>query len=410
MKNVLTMLFSLVIALSIVVFTDIAEGETAARHSNFKKLANQLYEVTYDEYKTDFDMKKLADKGFSNVTFLGGCSAAKKGQFLGRNLDFIAGDAAEIVVRTTNKNGRYATIGVFGGMLWLNSEMMDAGLTDADVLEFIPHFIVDGMKEKGVAVEFNVVNTLDTGAGFTLHTNPGKKEVSQYFLPRYLLDRAASADEAIEILKNIDVVSPNPDIGGIKASNHELHFMICDKDKSYVVELNNSKPEGEKLIVMPGENILTNYYLHLSDYEKGIYPDYSIGIERYRKLKDNFDTVNSVETMKKLMQSVKYTNVNRLDGEFAPGANFDNPYTCFSEQFSSGDNPINYSNYRKHFQEIMADMKRTEEELKEILKDPKMKNPKAHWVTSHNTVYDLKNKTMTVAIYERFDKYYNYSL
>lgn len=113
------------------------------------------------------------------------------------------------------------------------------------------------------------------------------------------------------------------------------------KDKSYVVELNNSKPEGEKMIVMPGENIMTNYYLHLSDYEKGIYPDYSIGIERYRKLKDNFDTVNSVETMKKLMQSVKYTNVNRLDGEYAPGANFDNPYTCFSEQFSSGNNPIN---------------------------------------------------------------------
>ena len=39
-----------------------------------------------------------------------------------------------------------------------------------------------------------------------------------------------------------------------------------------------------------------------------------------------------------------------------------------------------------------------------------MKNPDHFWVTSHNTVYDLKNKTMTVAIYERFNKYYNYSL
>ncbi len=410
MKNVLTMLFSLVIALCIVVFTDISEGETAARHSNFKKLANQFYEVTYDDYKTDFDMKKLSDKGFSNVTFLGGCSAAKQGQFLGRNLDFIAGDAAEMVVRTTNKNSRYATIGMFGGMLWLNSEMMDAGLKDADVIEFIPHFIVDGMNEKGVAIEFNVVNTLDTGAGFTLHTNKGKKEVPQYFLPRYLLDRAASADEAIEILKNIDVVSPNPDIGGIKADNYELHFLICDKDKSYVVELDNSKPEGEKMIVMPGENISTNYYLHLADYEKGIYPDYSEGVERYRRLKDNLDTVNSVETMKKLMQMVKYTNTNRLDGEFAPGANFDNPYTCFSEQFSSGDNPIHYNNYREHLPEITELMRQKESMLKKILKDPKLENPYNLWVTSHNTVYDLKNKKMTVAIYERFNKYYNYSL
>ena len=410
MKNVLTMVLSVVIALLIVVFTDISVGEAATLQGNFKKLANQMYEVTYDDYQTDFDMKKLVDKGYSNVTFLGGCSAAKKGQFLGRNLDFIAGDAAEIVVKTTNKNGRYATIGMFGGMLWLNSEMMDAGLKDVDVIEFIPHFIVDGMNEKGVAVEFNVVNVRDTGGSFTTHTNPGKKEVSQYFVPRYLLDRAASADEAIEILKNIDVVSPNPDIGGIKASKYELHYLICDKDKSYVVEFDNSKPEGEKMIVMEGENISTNYYLHLSDYEKGIYPDYSEGIERYRKLKDNLSSVNSVETMKKLMQSVKYTNVNRLDGEYAPGKNFDNPYTGFSDHFSAEDNPINYSNYRKHFPELMESMKRTEALLKKILKDPKLENPNHFWVTSHNTVYDLKNKTMTVAIYERFDKYYDYSL
>ena len=63
MKNVLTMALSLVIALLIVVFTDIAEDETATVQKNFKKLANQLYEVTYDDYKTDFDMEKLADKG-----------------------------------------------------------------------------------------------------------------------------------------------------------------------------------------------------------------------------------------------------------------------------------------------------------------------------------------------------------
>ena len=87
-KNAVIMLLSFIIAVLIVAFTDIAEGETATVQKNFKKLANQLYEVTYDDYNTDFDMKKLVDKGYSNVTFLGGCSAAKKGQFLGRNTAF----------------------------------------------------------------------------------------------------------------------------------------------------------------------------------------------------------------------------------------------------------------------------------------------------------------------------------
>ena len=49
MKNLLPMLFSLVIALLIVISTDIAESEAATVQKNFKKLANQLYEVTYDD-------------------------------------------------------------------------------------------------------------------------------------------------------------------------------------------------------------------------------------------------------------------------------------------------------------------------------------------------------------------------
>ena len=305
----------------------------------------------------------------------------------GRNFDLIAGDAAGIIVRTTSKEGRYATIGMFGGMLWLNSDILDAGITDEDVKELIPHFMLDGINEKGVAMESNVVNTLDAGS-FTLHTNPSQKEVPQYCLIRYVLDRASSADEAVEIMKSIDIIDTLPDIYGLHKSNYELHFLITDKDKSYVVEFDNTKPDGEKMIIMPNEKISTNFYLHLADIPNNVYADYSEGIERYHKLKDNISSVNSVDTMKTLMQSIRYTNTNRLDGE----------------------NPINYSNYREHIPEIIAEMKRNEAEITKILKDPKMNNPNHLWVTSHSVVYDLEKKTMSVAVYERFDKYFDYSL
>ena len=415
MKKILTMLLAVVIMLSLVGCGENISDEksddkkiASVNSVEFKKVANQLYEVTYDDYQSDYDFTNLYNKGYSNLT-AGACSAIKVGNYLGRNFDFIAGDAAEIVVRTTSKENRYATVGMFGAMLWLNSEMIDSGIKDEDIKEFIAHFILDGINEKGVAMESNVVCALDAG-GCTLHTNPGKKEVSKYLLIRYVLDRAASADEAVQIMKDIDIIDTLPDIAGVQAANYELHFLIADKDKSYVVEFDNTKPDGEKLIIMPNEQISTNFYLHLADIPNNVYADYSEGVERYRKLKDNMNSVNLVDAMKKLMQSIRYSNINRLDGEYAPGENFDNPYTGFSDHLVKGENPRHYNNYREHLPEVLEEMKRQEKEIAAILKDPKMHNPNHLWVTSHNTVYDIKNKTMSVAVYERFDKYYDYSL
>ena len=59
------------------------------------------------------------------------------------------------------------------------------------------------------------------------------------------------------------------------------------------------------MVIMEGESIMTNFYLHLCDTEKEEYSDNAMGIERYRKLRDNRQTVCSVDTMKALMQSIR---------------------------------------------------------------------------------------------------------
>lgn len=367
------------------------------------KVADRLYEVTYNDYDYDY----LLSDGYGNSEFIGyGCSAIKHGDFLGRNFDFIAGDSAEIVVKTTPKKDRYASIGICGGLLWFSRKFMDNGL-DEDAKKLIPLLILDGINEKGLAIETNCVNTADVG-GLTVHTNNGKKQVAQLGIVRYLLDKAATADEAINLLKKIDIVNIR-NVMGLKTYKYEIHFLITDRNNTYVVELNNTKPENEKLIILKDEKIMTNFYLHLSDVENGIYPDNSIGVERYRKLYDNKDTVNSLESMKKLMQSVRYTNSNKTTGEYDPGADFSNKYTCYSDHPIFGENPINYANCKLHLEEIIQSMKEDEVEIAKVLRDPDMKNPNSLWCTSHSAVYDLKNKTMSVAVYEKFDKYYNYS-
>ena len=45
----------------------------------------------------------------------------------------------------------------------------------------------------------------------------------------------------------------------------------------------------------------------------------------------------------------------------------------------------------------------------EILQDPALENPYGLWVTSHSVVFDLENNTMSVAVFERFNQYYDYS-
>lgn len=369
----------------------------------YKKVANNLYEVTCDEY--DYDYLLFGDYG--NIDFLNGaCSGIKQGNYLGRNFDFVAKDAAEIIVKTTHKNDRYATIGITGGLFWLTSEFMDNGL-DLDAKSLLPIMLLDGINEKGLAVEINCVNSQDVG-GLTLETNPGKKEVGELAVVRYLLDNAASADEAIEIMKNINIVNTR-DAMGLINYNFEIHFLIADKNKSYVVEFDNTRANGEKLVIMENESIMTNFYLHISDVGNDIYPENSMGIERYKKLNDNKENIKSMEDMKELMRSIRYTNSNRLDGEYDPGENYDNIYTCFSDHPILGDNPINASNYKEHLEEIMEIMKNDETKIKAVLEDPDLNNPNMLWCTSHSSVYDLNNKKMSVAIFERFDKYYDYS-
>ena len=402
MKKILAIILStaLVFALS-----SCSNTAGSSEYDNYKKVADHLYEVTCDEYDYDY---LLAKDGYGNVDFLnGGCSAIKEGNYLGRNFDFVAGDAAEIVVKTTSKDDRYASVGMVGGLLWLGEEFMDSGL-DEDAKQLIPLIVLDGINEKGLAIETNCVNATDVG-GMTMSTNPGKKKVAELCVVRYLLDNAATADEAIELMKNIDIVNTR-DAMGLVANNYEIHFLITDKDKTYVVEFDNTKADGKKLIVMEDESIMTNFYLHLADTQKEIYSDNSMGVERYRKLKDGRDSVKSLEDMKALMQSIRFSNSNRQDNEYAPGANFDNPYTCYSDHPVAGENGINYANMKQHLPEILAGMKNDEALVSKVLKDPKMDNPNGIWVTSHSAVYDLDKLTMSVAVFERFDKYYEYGL
>lgn len=106
------------IILSLVMVTMLcACGDGNEKYDEYTKLAPNLYEVTCDDY----DYNYMFEDGIGNMDLDAGCSAIKEGNYLGRNFDFIAGDAAEVVVKVPSKEGRYASVGMTGGMMWLTT-------------------------------------------------------------------------------------------------------------------------------------------------------------------------------------------------------------------------------------------------------------------------------------------------
>ncbi|MDO4956923.1 MAG: hypothetical protein Q4E60_07915 [Bacteroidales bacterium] len=87
------------------------------------KIADYLFEITVDDYCDTVPNYLIAEAGKEF-----GCSAVRNGNFYGRNLDFFISEISEIVVRTTAKEGRHASVGV-GRLKQMTDAEIEAGLT-----------------------------------------------------------------------------------------------------------------------------------------------------------------------------------------------------------------------------------------------------------------------------------------
>lgn len=126
MKN---SILALTLSLLLVPAFSFAENDKSVKYNEYKKIAPNLYEVTVDNYDYDYLLK---DGATNNSSTPAGCSALRVGNFLGRNLDFIAGDVPEIIVKTPAKEGRYASVGMVGALMWINCKTIESN-QDEDV-------------------------------------------------------------------------------------------------------------------------------------------------------------------------------------------------------------------------------------------------------------------------------------
>ena len=344
-----------------------------AIHSDVTKVADYLYEVTcydYDDTKMMEHAAHLANLVKSSHTPPGGCSAVRVGDYYGRNLDLFYGNYAEFIMHVPAAPGRYASVGV--AMIWegWTPEYIEAGMPEAD-LALLPFCTMDGINEKGVAINANYIPVHDLEKR-TTGTSPGKMDLPMSFIPRYVLDHAATAREAVEMLYSKCNVFSNQ----FSEPLSELHFMICDPTETYVVEFIENELGYVK------DDVMTNFYRGLPDFSL-----HACGIERYNILKAYKDYVESAEDMSLLMQYVKYSKTYDLK----------NTPRWLSEIHDDAD-------IEKSAAERAAALDALSEEAKTKTRKPG--NP--IWQTTHTSVYDLKNRTMRIHVQEDYEHSYEF--
>lgn len=329
-----------------------------------KKLSTYLYYMELADYRFSAMPQE------ASPLFTVGCSSVRRGNLYGRNLDLGYCAVPEFVVRVDSGSGRFASIGVCADLTapWDVSEMTEAEL------EAMPTITNDGINENGVIVSVNVVDA--KGVDDMTGTAPGKEKLHASRVVRYLLDHAESAEHAISLLENVNIV------GGF--SGYALHWMIADKTDTYVAEIIHNRLTVSK----NAQFFMTNFYLNYGSVQEEqviagtrfenlpLLNEYAIGVEHWCVLREAYDTITTAADMAKVLEAVKATAMYDRAKEPA-----------WYTECTGGALSIHSSEEDFH-QELERQIGWYETRDRT--------NPKGDWITWHSSIYDLANGTLLI--------------
>lgn len=150
-----------------------------------------------------------------------------------RNFDYIFRDGAKVMMRTSPRKGYKSLSMVSMSFLGLEGKQLRDGTTDLSTLVAAPYMQMDGMNSKGLAVSVLCVladycaQQYDT----TRHT------IMTTVMMRMLLDRAATVDEAVDMLGDYNYFADGLQRGCGEGDFCNYHFLLSDATgKSVVIE------------------------------------------------------------------------------------------------------------------------------------------------------------------------------
>ena len=323
-----------------------------------------------------------------------GCSATGKvlpdgDMVIGRSLDLFYSNNPAYIIRT-NVEGYYKTVGIaynpFDGHSF---EDVKANGVTADELLTLLFFTADIMNEEGFYIEANMrAEQPDwTGIAPSTGTNPSS-EVSVSFpaLIRYLAERCATVDQALELVSTLNVYGMITD-----DFSWCCGYFLADATGHYgVLELVDNQ-----LIWTDYQNVQANFYLNEQYKDKAIMGN---GKGRYNVLKAGIDSVQSEEDMTALIKQVRYSQIldpyNCLFDPCGENSGFGEAYEAFGG-YLSADMCVS-PEYREQILEIMEAEGAVERE-KSL---QQLKDEGIQWLSAWQLVANCNKKSLHVIFFE----------
>lgn len=294
-KNILSFLLILIIltivSFFVFYFSRIQTINTIKQITDYDDNYN-LYQM---EIKYDYSIDDIIDEGIDDyqsfvdavinesLPFLPvsikvptfGCSAftlidSNNDVHMGRNYDF-RNNSSAMLVYCSPKDG-YKSVG-FAALDNVSANIPDQNIKKKLTCLTAPFICLDGMNEKGVSI---AVLTLDSEP--TIQSS-GKQTIATTLAIRLVLDRAATTEEAVELLNSYDMLA---------TAGKDYHFYITDsKGDGRVVEYD---PESEeRTLVATPLSAITNFY---AMYKDKVLPNQKNGI--YGHGKERYDAILEV--------------------------------------------------------------------------------------------------------------------
>lgn len=255
--------------------------------ANVNQLKDYIIDfLTKGYYKPDIKAKKR-DFGCSTLTV----RTPEGGVLMGRNFDFTS--ATGVIMHTIPDNG-YESITTFNVEFFgFGDDYKPEGFQNQYMALAVLFCALDGINEKGFALA-----DLVAGDKVETHQRTGKPALTTTTAARYLLNKAASVDEALELLRGIDM---NSDIGIAH------HYAMADASgRSVVVEYVDNE------MVVTEAPAVANHYICKAKHNVGLLE----GDHRYDQLCQRFDKASGVMTEAELTDAIESVSQPEVAGKF----------------------------------------------------------------------------------------------
>ena len=333
-----------------------------------------------------YDAAAPAAKGVCAVPRFG-CSSVVNGNFVGRNMDYFNTPAPYFMVWTDAGKDHYASLAMSFAPLDKTNFIKSSQTVPDDINHYntpeqlarLTTMALDGVNEKGLCCTTHVVDATDAN-NTDKGTNPGAPELSLFMVCRYVLDHAATADEAIELLKKRSIRVVDPQV--------VFHWIVADRNHCYIVEV-----ADDQLRYTDKKRVMTNFLCT----KPGI-NSHPYGLERMRILEEHYHEGTSVEGMYNLMRRVQYSLAYKLDT---------NPYWYSEKTGFDADGSETTIQTPLYDPALRKEMEEEDAAFKVVTPE---NNPLMLWDTTYGNVYDMANKTMRLMMHEKYDTFYDAKL